>query len=327
MSFRNLTKLANAVNPKAEQEKKPSKATYIPAVAGLAAGGSLALSGQKGVSEAQTRLKDVGKELAEATLNKETRQAELQRLLDGFQRRIDEGDLSYHDLLYTDRLPESRDYKNAKTMFSEAEHGENVVRNTQKLFKKKLSDAKTLRTKQMAGGLGLLGLGVGTTALLRRRKKRKQQMAQQQAQGIPKAASASRKTLEQLMQDNPSFEHDYELGEIADAYGSNKERVDAYEDYLKLVGGKKDKSVAKAALKGGLIGGGLMTGAGLLTGASGKASAIGGSAVGVPLGALMAGSLARSGNKSREVHRQLLATPRQEKEKMMRKVYLNRQGK
>ena len=65
--------------------------------------------------------------------------------------------------------------------------------------RKSLIDLTTARNKKVLGGLGLLGLGVGTTALLRRRKKRKQQMAQQQAGGMPKAASAPRKTLRQLI--------------------------------------------------------------------------------------------------------------------------------
>ena len=149
-------------------------------------------------------------------------------------------------------------------------------------------------------------------------------MAQQQAGGIPKAASAPRKTLRQLIEGSRRGEgHEAEMASFADHGDSLKEKVDNYEDFLRGEASEKPKSVAKSALKGGLLGGGLMTGASLLSGQGGRASALGGSAIGIPVGALLGARGAMRENKANALYQQLLDTPRQEKEEMMR-VYHDR---
>ena len=337
MTYTDLTKLANVMTQQSEQEKKPSKATYIPALAGLTAGGALAYQGQRPMSaqkkildslvskqdDARGKLKAIKKELAGA-------QSGL-NLQENLVRKYTTELMSETNPARRAGMEKARD-----RIASELQGSRESVARLQKRLaplsssmdaltpsvdkeRKSLIDLTTARNKKVLGGLGLLGLGVGTTALLRRRKKRKQQMAQQQAGGMPKAASAPRKTLRQLIDGSRRGEgHEAEMASFADYGDSLKEKVDNYEDFLRGAASEKPKSVAKSALKGGLLGGGLMTGASLLSGQGGRASALGGSAIGIPVGALLAARGAMRDNKANALYQQLLDTPRQEKEEMMR---------
>ena len=161
-----LTKIAKN---QSEQEKKPSKATYIPALAGLAAGGGLAYSGQKGVSDSRNDLLQVARTLASAEADKKSKQAFLDGLDRAYRGHVDRGTMSPELFKrYTKELDE------AKALLSGSQKEVEKKLRFKKLHETSLKNAKGLRTKKMLGGLGLLGLGIGTTALLRKRRKNKQ---------------------------------------------------------------------------------------------------------------------------------------------------------
>ena len=172
MSYNNLTKLANAMDQQSEQEKKPSKATYIPALAGLTAGGALAHQGEKSAIELAERLNRLKFDLAYTQAKQNFNQEMLKSLPEQLERLA--GDIGTDHPEYMDKakilmrkeIEEGNLKRNLKAAAGDLGEQIGSIGN--------LEDIMTTRNRKALGGLGLLGLGIGTTALLRNRKKRKQ---------------------------------------------------------------------------------------------------------------------------------------------------------